>query len=363
MPTRFLFKVHAWAGLLSGLFVLLMSLSGAILVFHDELDKVRPGTGNATSQAILPVDSCYHIIQQAFPAARISSCELPDGKESPYAFSLYDTSFEKGREALQVFLHPQTGAIIKKRSSHGLRDHFMGWLSAFHSSFLLGRVGEWLLGFFAIIFLFSLFSGVILYRKKILSVLRFRKEVFRKKNLHQLIGVYALLFNLVIGISGFWMQRYVFTKEFYGSWEYSGILVASPPLFFSLDSSLKESGKQLPDFTCHVIYFAQNKNGKTAIYGSRSSNSFIHSRNLADVIFLDSTGKTVKTAFVKDIDAGSRYDIINAQVHYGQYGGMVVKIVYGLLGLTGGLLSITGFIMWFKRRGIKRKSPVHKIVL
>ncbi len=350
MPKTILFKVHAWAGLLGGLFVLLMSVSGSILVFHAELDQVSVGGGKTSSHEILPLDSCYHIMQQTFPAARISSCELPDGTESAYAFSLYDTSFEKGREALQVFLHPQTGTILKKRSSRGMRDHFMGWLSAFHGSFGLGKTGEWLLGFFAVIFLFSLFSGVILYRKNVLSVLLFRKEVFRKKNLHQLIGVYALLFNLVLGITGFWMQRYVFTKAFYRSGEYSSTLFASPPLYFSLDSSLNNLGIQYPDFKEHVIYFAQTKKGRTAIYGSRASNSFIHSRDLADVIFLDSAGRTVKTAFVQDIDPGSRYDIINAQVHYGQYGGMVVKIVYGLLGLTSGLLSITGFLMWYRRK-------------
>ena len=99
---------------------------------------------------------------------------------------------------------------------------------------------------------------------------------------------------------------------------------------------------------------AQNKKGKTAVYGSQKSNSFIHAKKYADIILLDSSGHVTKTAFVNDIAASSRYDIINAQVHYGKYGGLPVKIIYSLLGLASGLLSITGFLLWYRR---KKNAP------
>jgi uncharacterized iron-regulated membrane protein len=88
----------------------------------------------------------------------------------------------------------------------------MSWLSKFHNSFHLGKTGEWLLGFFAIVFLLSLCTGLILFRKNIIAVLTFKRSACKRNNLHQVIGVYALLFNLVIAVSGFWMQRYVFQK-------------------------------------------------------------------------------------------------------------------------------------------------------
>jgi uncharacterized iron-regulated membrane protein len=86
------------------------------------------------------------------------------------------------------------------------------------------------------------------------------------------------------------------------------------------------------------------------VYGSQSTNSFIHNKKFADVIFLDSAGTVAKTAFVNTIEPANRYDIINAQLHYGRYGGLPVKILYSVFGLTGGLLSITGFLLWIKRR-------------
>ena len=76
-------------------------------------------------------------------------------------------------------------------------------------------------------------------------------------------------------------------------------------------------------------------------------------RNLLMQFFWTARASIARTAFVNEIDASSRYDIINAQVHYGQYGGLPVKVVYCLFGLTGGLLSITGFCCGSKERKAK----------
>jgi len=356
MKKNFIFYIHSVAGLVSGLFILLMSLSGAALVFHEEIDAVQIPSVSASenksdSHRMLTVDSCYSSIQKQYPAAQVSHCMLPDNSSKPFSFFIYDSSYKKGARAMQVFLHPQTGAVLKTRGgSDDAKNNFMSWLSAFHNSFHLGKTGEWLLGFFAIVFSLSITTGLILFRKKILAVLLFRKGVYNKNNLHQLIGVYALLFNLMIGITGFWMQRYVFKKEFYSSSTYTPVLKTSPGLFFKFDSAYAALKAQQPEFTGSVIYFAQSKKSKTAIYGSRSSNPFIHSKKYADVILLDSTGNVASTRFVNEIDPHDRYDIINSQLHMGKFGGTGIKIIYFLFGLAGGLLSITGFLMWIKRK-------------
>jgi uncharacterized iron-regulated membrane protein len=226
----------------------------------------------------------------------------------------------------------------------------VNWFAEMHNSFHLGKKGEWLFGFFALVFLLSILTGLVFYRRNILAVLLFKKSVLKKGNLHQVVGTWALLFNLMISITGYWMQRYVFKKEFYQATTFTTVLKSSAPLFFSLDSALIAAGKKYPAFSSHVVYFARSTKGKTAIYGSQSSNSFIHSKDFADVIFLDSTGAVSNTAFVNEIDAANRYDIINSQIHFGQYGGLPVKIIYCFFGLSGSVLAITGFLLWLKRR-------------
>lgn len=252
---------------------------------------------------------------------------------------------------MQAFVHPQTAQVLALRGAGKDREHnFMAWLTVFHNSFHLKKTGEWILGVFGVLFLLSLCTGIIHYRKKIIPILLFKRPLYRRNNLHQLIGVYALLFNLLIGVTGVWMQRYVFTSAFYAAEQpYATTRKASPALFFHLDSSLKAVQQQHPAFTAHVIYFAPDAKRNTAVYGSRSTNSFIHSKKYADAVFLDSVGSITRTAFVTEVIPENRRDIINAQLHYGRYGGWPVKLLYSLFGLTGAILSITGFILWLKR--------------
>jgi len=349
MTKNFIVKLHSIAGLIAGLFILLMSLSGAVLVFHANLDALHQPAVKLSSTKNISIDSAYRAIQHHYPHAQISNVVLPENSSSPFSFFIYDSSYKTGKAAMQVLLHPQTAAVLKAGGS----NNFVSWLSKFHNSLQLGKTGEWLLGVFALIFLLSLVTGLILFRKNIASVLLFKKAVYKRSNLHQLIGVYALLFNLMIAVTGFWMQRYVFKKEFYQSYDYTPVLKTSPSIPFTFDSAYSNIKKQYPDFTAAVIYFAQSNSGKTAVYGSRASNAYIHSRKFADAIFLDSAGAIAKTRLVTEISADDRYDIINSQLHMGRFGGMGIKIIYFVLGLSGGLLSITGFLLWWRRR--KRK--------
>ncbi|MBK7308011.1 MAG: PepSY domain-containing protein [Chitinophagaceae bacterium] len=238
MKKNFIFYIHSFAGLVSGLFILLMSLSGAVLVFHDDIDSFQQPVFREKDYNNLAVDSAYNNLRQRFPYAQISSCRLPVNKKTPFAFSVYEPSYKEGKKSAEIFIHPQTGGYLGIRGgSDDMKHNFMSWLAKFHNSFHLGKTGEWLLGFFALIFLVSIISGLVLFRKNIWAVLSFKKAVYKKSNLHQLIGVYALIFNLMIAVTGFWMQRYVFKKEFYAADNYTPVLKASPAFPFKFDSA------------------------------------------------------------------------------------------------------------------------------
>jgi uncharacterized iron-regulated membrane protein len=357
MKKKGLITIHTVTGLLLGIFIVALSLSGTILLFRDNIDTLQKPSflPLKAGEKLLTVDSCYLILQQKYPYAVISSCNIPADETQAFSFSIYDSSYQNGTKALQVFMHPQTGTILQSRGgSEDIQHNFMSWLSSFHSSFYAGKVGEWLLGFFAILFVISLITGIVLYRKNMIAVLLFRRSVWKKNNLHQLIGTWALLFNLMIGTSGYWMQRYVFKKEFYQSNDWVNTIKPSPALLYNFDSAYSGVRKKYAGFTGYVIYFAQSKKSKAAIYGSNAGNAYIHSKKFADVIFLDSNGAVAKTRFVNEISADDRYDIINSQLHMAKYGGAGIKIIYGLFGISSALLSITGFLLWTRRR--KRKQ-------
>jgi hypothetical protein len=154
----------------------------------------------------------------------------------------------------------------------------------------------------------------------------------------------------MISITGFWMQRYVFKKEFYQTYNWVNTFKPSPALSFNFDTAYQHLKKMYPHFTGYVIYFAQSTKGKTAVYGSNSTNAFIHSKKFADVISIDSSGAIAATRLINENSTSDYYDIVNSQLHMGRYGGWLVKIIYCLSGLSSGILSITGFLLWRKRK-------------
>lgn len=353
MRKRIVLTVHSLSGLVLGLFLLLMSLSGAVLVFHEDLNKLQyPATeSNSTEPAL---NFAFETVKERYPNAMISNC-IP---ANPIIYSLYDTSYRSGKAPVQVFLNATGKTILKTRGAAAeISSNFPGWLAKFHNSMHLGKTGEWLLGFFALVFMLSIITGLILYRSSLSAVLLFRKTAYKKANWHQLIGVYALLFNLMIAVSGFWMQRYVFKKDFYRANDFSSEIKPTPYLSYNIDSGMHELQKVHPDFTAGLIYFPQRTAGKTAIYGSRAGNGYVHSKKMADVILLDSLGQIAGTRFVTEIDPADRYDIINSQLHMGRFGGIGIKIIYFVFGLSGAFLSITGFGLWVRRRRSEKKLP------
>jgi uncharacterized iron-regulated membrane protein len=50
---------------------------------------------------------------------------------------------------------------------------------------------------------------------------------------------------------------------------------------------------------------------------------------------------------------GDQLYYVQEALHFGQFGGMTLKILYAVLGLTTGFLSITGFLIYLKRKEAK----------
>jgi len=80
------------------------------------------------------------------------------------------------------------------------------------------------------------------------------------------------------------------------------------------------------------------------------------------------TGSLVKVVDLNRGDVASRYEAMLYVLHFGQFGGLPIKILYAVGGLTPGLLSITGFVLWWKRRGVRvahrtRSAPASERVV
>jgi len=86
-----------------------------------------------------------------------------------------------------------------------------------------------------------------------------------------------------------------------------------------------------------------------------------------NVVTVDrTTARVVATNLYENKPAGDRLVQAMAGLHYGEWGGLLYRSMYGLAGFGAGLLFITGFLLWWlpKRQAAARaaKQPAREAV-
>ncbi|MFD2934256.1 PepSY-associated TM helix domain-containing protein [Spirosoma flavum] len=380
--TRRLFSLHSWFGLLSGVFLLLLGLSGSFLVFRDEIDHLAnhtlltvqppsmdghsgnapccPGTRHTPGTRSLA--QFYRIITDRYPNLDGIAWLNPNARpEEAYDFRLYLNDVHLFTYDLGLIsFNPYTGAILREGKSSDFTPSLIEWIYQFHFSFQLGTPGAALTAIFGLTMLVSLLTGLVVYRKSIWKVLFFRARLNRKNwrtlssDLHRIVGVWALLLNSVIFFTGFWMNLFAFKPA---SW-HNEITPTKPNTLtgLSLDTLYRKALAQMPDLQPSSVYLPTQPermfrvsgpvNGQLALFGGSNS------------VSLDGqTGAVKQVSRLSQKGTWAKIEATFFPLHVGNYGGLPVKILYVLIGLTPGLLSITGFLLWWRRMS----KPVRKV--
>src|SRR5215211_2548897 len=102
---RQLYIWHKWAGLLTGLFVGVLSVSGAVAVFKPEIDRlvtpalrVRPGAQK------VGLDEALAAVKRAYPGAEVGGAQFPARPDTAYTILA-----QQGGVSREIFVDPYTG--------------------------------------------------------------------------------------------------------------------------------------------------------------------------------------------------------------------------------------------------------------
>ena len=214
---KLLLAVHKYLGLVTGLIVFLVSITGACWAFQEEImawSAPEYRFDGLTHENLLPASRAKEIGEAVFPGREIHGA-LYSGPDRPVEVIFYQADPDFYRSA---FLHPATGELL----------HTEDRLSGFFAWVLRGHMYLWLppgLGspivkYGVLVFLLILISGVLIWLNGKRRQLRVRWKPttgWRRKNydLHSIGGVYlgafALLFALtgsVIGLPWFYNLTY-----------------------------------------------------------------------------------------------------------------------------------------------------------
>jgi uncharacterized iron-regulated membrane protein len=352
---RKIFALHSWAGLIAGVFILVFFLTGALIVFREELNRVidRPLFVVKPARERLNYQALYDtIVKQVDNSVYLYSFRyLPQKPEETLEMRIYDA---RRQDYGLLYANPYTGQVL------GLT--FNSWydvLLRLHYQFYLGRIGESLAALFALALLLSVLTGFWVYRKNLWKVLSLQIRINRKNaftlssSLHRIIGVWSLLFHFVLALSGFWMLKGALT---YAHFKTETEKIAPPPSLVSLDlDRLIRQAEAHFGGRINYLNFPRQAGDPLNIAVTKPHHAWLYGDYNNSIDFDLQSGKVLKVFREEDLSGLERFEYALYTLHFGQFGGLGLKILYCVLSLAGALLSITGFILWKRRK--KNNQP------
>ena len=339
-----IFRWHHWCGLVVGLFLFMMSITGSVLVFSEEWEDLEDPPLMLSGIREQPsFDASLNNIREANPGFEIRLYHLPR-QDRALVYEL-----RKKEIVRKIYVHPVTGKILKEDN----RAHkgFQRQLLLLHYTLWSGTIGKIIVFSVGILFLISLVTGLVIYRKSIIKVLRFRVRInhrtqrARHSSWHRIIGVWSLVFNLLIVFSGLLLSGQISLNA----------LKTQAPLqkdiqpLGSLDDMLNRLRTDFPEFESHLVRIRPASN-TVQVSGRFHDDPAVYGNFYSSFSFNGQDGKTESSLFMKDLSFTGRLLKMAGPLHFGNYGGLPLKILYSLLGLTPGLLALSGFFIWWRRQ-------------
>lgn len=348
---RKIYLIHKWCGLFAALFIFLLGVTGSILVFNHEIDVLEHKKyWSINNSSPVSIDNAYQTILKEYSGWDIRLSRFSANPNETLIFNL-----RKPDQRLTIFVHPSTGRILKDVDTN---KTVVFWILKLHYALHAGLAGEILVLVFGLAYLISLLTGCIVYRKALIDMFLFRIKFQSKKkrstasSLHRYVGVWGLVFNLIIVFTGLVISYEVVSNGINAKALQSK--TASPPTFFSADKILSDLAKAHPEFQPSYIRFPASNENPVVVNGTVKNEPFYFSKYYNSFVVDISSGK-VNTITLNTTNSGStKLSSIVRGIHFVEFGNLPIKILFFIIGLSAPVLSITGFLLWKwkKRKGV-----------
>lgn len=366
------YRWHQWLGLGAGVFLVIIGFSGAVAVFKEEIDwLVTPAlrVSAATSPASAEPDALVASLHRAYPTARVEVLHL--SSRTGYAHRAYVKLPEGGRE---VFLDPATGAVRGDRATGaGYTTTLQNFIRQFHVRLLLGAWGRVFVGFFGVVLALSCLTGLWIYRGWLKHAFRLRwrgaSARTRWSDVHKIVGLWSLVFNLVIGGTGAVLGLENLAGNIRRQW--LGRPAESPLPRTTAPGAMLPAGElatraqaAFPDLRVQALIFPTKPGQPFMVRGNTPAR--LVARNMNYVALDPASGAVLAQADGRAARGWERLYLTFDPLHFGTFGGYWTKIPWFILGLTPGVLSLSGFWLWWRRRSLAARpapaAPVPRAV-
>ncbi|HEY0295377.1 MAG TPA: PepSY-associated TM helix domain-containing protein [Bordetella sp.] len=355
------YAVHKWTSLVCTLFLLVICLTGLPLVFQHEIEAgFRTGKAPAALPAGTPRASLDRVagqVLQRHPGERIDYLYL-DPDEPTVLVGLVPPSASGGGHAVHV--DARTAEVLLDGPSYeAARFSFMGIMLALHTDLYAGLAGELFLGSMGLLFVVAIVSGVVLYgpfMKKLEfgTVRAARSRRIKWLDLHNLLGIVTLAWGGVVGVTGVINEL---STPLFSLWQRNTL----PALLAAAGAPAPAgAGPASPQRVAEVALEAVPGMSLTSMnypgspYGSPrhfivwlQGNTPLTSRTHTAVLVDGASGSLVKVAALPWYLTALE---VSRPLHFGDYGGLPLKVLWALLDLATIVVLASGLYLWIARR-------------
>jgi uncharacterized iron-regulated membrane protein len=361
------FWLHKWASLICTAFLLMTCITGLPLIFRDEigdwLDDGLPYAMVADGAPNLSLDRIAATARQMYPGQVIGTIFI-DNDEPKIMVALAPSwaAYNADRNSAHwIKFDSHTGAVLKESHSFSGNGHsFLEIALSLHRNLFAGLSGEMFLALMAISFVVAIVSGVVVYapfmrRLDFGTVRADRSPRLKWLDLHNLTGVVLMAWMMVVGITGVINEL---STPLFGLWQLTNVNATLVPLrgkpvladseLSSPQTAYDTVRANLPDMIATSVIFPGSPFGSPYHYLIWTKGKEPLTSRLFSPVLIDARSG----AFVSTITMPwyLRALEVSRPLHFGDYGGLPLKIIWGLFDLTCIFILGSGLYLWLSRR-------------
>lgn len=364
MSTRAWTWIHKWSSLVCTAFMLLLCLTGLPLIFHEEIEHLSGAVEAAPMPEGTPEASMDRIAQAARERRPddVIRYMFWDPEEHPNLtyVSMASSVDAPPDENNAVVVDSRTAQVLDEpRTNEG----FMYVMLKLHVDMFAGLPGMLFLGFMGLLMVVAIVSGVVLYypfmRRLRFGALRTRRSArIRWLDWHNLLGIVTVVWLTVVGITGsintldriilaIWQQDQMAEMTA----PYKGLPPVTRPAH--LQKSIEAARAAAPDMAVRLVAFPGTAFSSPHHYTFfLKGGTPVTSRLLKPALVDAQTG--VLTAS-RDMPWYVKTLFLSQPLHFGDYGGLPLKILWTLLDLAAIVVLGSGLYLWLRK---PRAAPV-----
>lgn len=358
---KLLLNLHLCAGLVAAIFLFSMGVSGAAILFENQIDRaLNPGLyPHIQPQAQhRPLEDLRRAVEQAHPGFQLVELGFPSDDDLPYTAWLVAGDRQAG-----VLIDPYTAQIIPLPNH---LNNLANELHQFHTHLLWRPWGSTIVGYADLLLIFLALSGLVLWwRRKVFTVNWHSTPLRINFDLHNSLGVLSSLFLLTFALTGVvicWEgPATAIINRWTGSTPQPRIPQPSPhaagAMPLTLDALLGIAEQAVPGARPTTVALAVDPTDPVRVILKYPEDQTPAGRSN---VYVDPyTGGLLSAQSSRSAPVGFKIaKLWNREIHTGDIFGWPTRVLACVFSLVLPVMAVTGPLIWWSRRRKVRDVPV-----